>query len=173
MPNMKKVLIGLLLVFITAIGILSVMGGSVREIKTEVFIAAPADKVWATLTNFNDWNSWNPTVNLAQGDSSVGSKLNIIIRGNNGEDSSKYQPIVLESNPPNKFRWRAKMLANFVFKNDRVFVLESQDGGTLLSHSEEFSGIMVPLVWGMLKKFVEPTLEKMNVALKKKVEGEH
>ena len=142
-----------------------------REIRTEIQISAPIDNVWNILTEFNNWKDWNPTINRADGSASVGSKLNITIRGKDGKDASNYQPVVLESNAPNSFRWRANMMADFVFKNDRVFVLTAKDGGTQLIHKEEFSGLMVPLMWSMLKGFVGPTLENMNQALKKKVES--
>ncbi len=142
-----------------------------REIKTEIHILAPADQTWKVLTDFNGWKEWNPTVNLAEGSSSVGSKLNITIRGKNGKDASNYQPIVVESNPIGSFRWRANMMNDFLFKNDRVFSLTAKDGGTLLVHKEEFSGLMVPLMWKMLEGFVGPSLEKMNLALKQKLES--
>ena len=63
------------------------------------------------------------------------------------------------------------MMGGFVFKNDRVFELNAKDGGTQLIHKEEFTGLMVPLMWNKLNGFVGPTLEKMNQALKKKVES--
>ena len=74
---MKKVLIGLVVLLVGGIVILSMMGGSVREIKTEVQISAPVDLVWSVLSAFESWTEWNPTVSLAEGKFSVGSKLNM------------------------------------------------------------------------------------------------
>jgi hypothetical protein len=169
MMKMKKILMAFGAIILCGLVILFFQGREVREIKTEVQIAAPTEQVWKTLTTFNDWKDWNPTIILAQGDASVGSKLNITINGNGKEDSN-YQPTVLESSAPLRFRWRANMITDVIFRNDRVFILEAKDGGTHLIHKEEFSGMMVPLMWGMFQDFVGPTLEKMNKALKHKME---
>lgn len=168
---MKKIGILLGLIILCGSGILFFLGKEVREIKTEIQIAARPSEVWNVLTEFNSWKEWNPTILLAEGTATIGSKLNITINGN-GKGDANYQPNVLESSIPNSFRWRVNMMADFIFKNDRVFILQNRQGGTYLIHKEEFSGMMVPLMWGMFEDFVGPTLEKMNEALKKKVESE-
>jgi len=168
---MKKIAISLAILIFISVIVLSIMGGSMREIRTEVQLSAPVDQVWQVLTEFDNWKEWNPTINQAGGRASVGSILNITVRGEEGEDAANYQPVVLESDAPKSFRWRATMMGAFVFKNDRVFVLTAKDGGTHLVHKEEFTGLMVPLMWNKLNEWVGPTLEKMNKALKKKVES--
>jgi hypothetical protein len=167
---MKKVAFSLVVILSVSLVTLFILGKEVREIKTEVYLSSTPEQVWKVLTNFNDWKSWNPTITLAEGKPSIGTKLNITINGS-GKGDSNYQPIVLASSAPFLFRWRAKMVANFVFQNDRVFELTSKDGGTLLIHKEEFSGLMVPMMWNMFQEFVGPTLEKMNESLKLKLEN--
>lgn len=166
---MIKILIALSVVFICGLMILFFQGRDVREIKTEVQIAAPIEQVWKTLTEFNDWKDWNPTIILAEGNVFVDSKLNITINGN-GKGDANFQPIILELDAPNNFRWRANMMADFIFRNDRVFILTEKESGTHLIHKEEFSGMMVPVMWKMFQDFVGPSLEKMNEALKEKLE---
>ena len=141
-----------------------------REIRTEIQISAPIDKVWQVLTDFDQWTDWNPAVKHLSGSASVGSKLDVTIDGGGSRDA-KYQPTVLQADAPKTFRWSATMMASFVFKNDRVFELREKDGGTELIHSEEFSGFMVAMMWGKLSGFVQPHLEKTNQALKKKMEA--
>ena len=142
-----------------------------RELRTEIQISAPIDKVWQVITDFDHWKDWNPTVNRASGNASVGSKLSITICGEDCQDAGSFQPIVLQANPPKYFRWRATMMVGFLFKNDRVFELNEKNGGTELIHREEYSGLMVPLAWKKLNKFALPILEKMNKALKDKLEA--
>ncbi len=139
-----------------------------RELRTEVHINAPIGEVWKVLTDIEHWTDWNPTVKHASGTASVGSRLQITIDGGSERDT-KYQPVVLESNAPTSFRWRAKMMGGLMFKNDRVFQLSEHDAGTLLVHKEEFGGLMVPMAWKKLSAFVVPSLEKMNQALKEKL----
>ena len=142
-----------------------------RELRTEIQISAPIDQVWQVLTDFDHWEDWNPMVNQVSGNVSVGSKLNITMRGPDTKDAMKYQPTLLEVNPPRSLRWRATMMSGLMFTNDRVFELSEKNGGTVLVNKEEFSGLMVPLFWGKMNLFVVPMLEKMNKALKDKLEA--
>lgn len=63
------------------------------------------------------------------------------------------------------------MMSGWMFTNDRVFELTEKNGGTELVNKEEFSGLLVPLFWGKMNQFVVPMLEKMNKALKDKLEA--
>lgn len=140
-----------------------------RELKTVIQIAAPIDQVWQVLTDFNNWQEWNPMVNQVSGNAVVGSRLNITMCGAEGKDAMKYQATILETNPPNSLRWRATMLGGLMFTNDRVFELKEENGVTELVNKEAFSGYMVPLFWGKMQPYVVPMLEKMNQALKAKI----
>jgi uncharacterized protein YndB with AHSA1/START domain len=50
--------------------ILWIQGKDMREITSEIEIAATPEKVWGTLTDINGWNKWNPTVNQISGEQS-------------------------------------------------------------------------------------------------------
>jgi hypothetical protein len=136
-----------------------------RELRTEIEISAPLTKVWSILTDFDKWKDWNP-ISQASGVASLGSKLSVTMSGDNGKDGMTYTPMVTELEEPKSFRWRGKMMAGFLFTNDKVFELEEIGSGTRLIHSEEFSGILVPMFWSKLNKGVPPMLESMNDALK-------
>ena len=142
-----------------------------RELSTEIHISAPIEQVWQVLTDFNEWGNWNPTVNKASGDASVGSTLTITMSGDEGKDGPSYKPRVMEAAGPRSFRWRATMMGGVMFKNDRVFELTEKDGGTQLVHTEAFSGLMAAMSWKKLSGFVPAILERMNEALKEKLEG--
>lgn len=103
-----------------------------RELRTEIQISAPIDQVWQVLTDFDHWKDWNPMVNQVSGNASVGSMLNITMRGPDGKDAMKYQPTILETNPPRYLRWRATMMSGLMFTNDRVFELKEDNGGMVL-----------------------------------------
>ncbi len=137
-----------------------------RELRTEIEIAAPLTKVWSILTDFDNWKEWNPIVNQASGVASLGSELSITMCGKDGKDAQKYMPTITNFEEPKSFRWRAIMMAGFLFTNDKVFELEDTGGGTRLIHREGFSGILVPVFWSKLNKGVVPMLKSMNEALK-------
>ena len=142
-----------------------------RELRAEIHISAPIQQVWRVLSDFDHWKDWNPMVNQASGTASVPSKLKLTMRGLDSKDAMKYEPIVVEVDPPKYLRWRATMMSGFMFTNDRVFELKEKYGGTEVINREEFSGLMVPLFWKKMNQFVVPMLEKMNNALKDRMEA--
>lgn len=138
-----------------------------QEIKTEVEISAPPSKVWDIISDINRWQEWSPTVLASNGVASVGSELTITMIGKEeGKDGPKYKPIITELSEPNYFRWRAHMLAGFIFTNDKIFELKETSSGTLLTHTETFKGLLAPLFCGQMEKGVPPMLNSMNKALK-------
>ncbi len=138
-----------------------------QEIQTEIEISAPPSKVWSIITDINNWKEWSPIINDSNGTASVGSKLSITMIGKEkGKDGPKYTPIITELEEPKYFRWRAHMLAGFIFTNDKIFELEETNSGTRLTHKETFSGLLAPIFCGQMEKGVPPMLNSMNNALK-------
>lgn len=167
---MKKLILIIFILILTSGLILWTKGNTMREIRTEIEIAAPPTKVWSILTDFNNWKNWNPIVNQVSGVASLGSELSVTMRGDDGKDGPKYMPIVTNFEEPTFFRWRGKMMAEFIMTNDKVFELEETGSGTRLIHKELFSGMLVPLFWSKFDKGVPPMLKSMNDALKTKAE---
>jgi hypothetical protein len=141
-----------------------------REIKTEINISAPPEKVWTILADLNQWKHWNPIINDTSGNLSVGSRLKIVMRGKGDKSGQTYHPVITELEAPIRFEWSAIMLAGFIFKNGKSIELERHSTGTRLIHKETFGGIMVPLMWRQMEKAVPPMLRSMNDALKGVVE---
>ena len=168
---MKKLFI--LFISLTFIGItyLGIEGSKMQEIKTEIEISAPPSKVWDIITDINKWQEWSPIINASHGEASVGTKLSITMMGKEeGKDGPKYSPIITDLKEPNYFRWRAHMLAGFIFTNDKIFELEETKSGTRLTHTETFKGLLAPIFCGQMEKGVPPMLNSMNQALKELAE---
>jgi len=164
---MKKIL--LILVALVGAGIiyLAVAGSKLQEIKTEIEISAPPSKVWSIISDINNWQEWSPIIKESQGTASIGSELTITMIGKEkGEDGPKYNPVITELDEPNTLRWRAQMLAGFVFTNYKELELEETSSGTKLTHKELFKGLLAPLFCGQMEEGVPPMLNSMNKALK-------
>ena len=154
------------LIFIGVI-YLQIEGNKVQEITTEIEISAPPTKVWAILTNIDNWQEWSPIIKDSSGEATVGSEISITMMGKEkGKDGPKYNPIITELEEPNYFRWRAHMLAGFIFTNYKIFELEETSSGTRLTHTETFKGLLAPIFCGQMEKGVPPMLNSMNEALK-------
>ncbi len=163
---MKKIILIILIILLTAGLFLWAEGNAMREIRTEVEIAAPPEKVWAILTDFESWKEWTPIINQASGTPALGSELNITMIGEDGKDGPNYIPVVTNLQEPTSFRWRAKMMSEILMTNDKIFELEQTATGTRLVHKELFKGMLVPLFWGKFSNHVPVMLNSMNDALK-------
>ena len=146
---------------------LAIAGSELQEIKTEIEITAPPSKVWSIIIDINNWKEWSPIIKDSKGTASVGSELTIAMIGKEeGKEGPKYNPIITELNQPNYLRWRAHMLAGFIFTNYKVLELEETNAGTRLIHKEMFKGLLAPVFCGQMEKGVPPMLNSMNQALK-------
>ena len=164
---MKKLVIIFIVLISCGIIYLGMEGSKILEIKTEIEISAPPSKVWGIITDIENWQEWSPIITASHGVASVGSELSITMVGKEeGKDGPEYEPMIMELNEPNYFRWRAQMLAGFIFTNDKIFKLEATASGTRLNHTESFKGLLAPVFRGQVEKGVPPMLNSMNKALK-------
>ena len=168
-------MIKILLIVITLIGVgviyLGIAGSEFQEISTEIEISAPPSKVWAIVSEIDGWQEWSPIIKQSQGVASVGSELTITMVGKEeGENGPKYNPVITELDESKYLRWRAHMLAGFIFTNDKIIQLEQTSSGTRVIHKELFKGMLAPIFCGQMEEGVPPMLNSMNKALKELVE---
>lgn len=168
---MKKFFLIIIVLLGAGLVYLGIAGRELQEIKTEIDIAAPPSKVWAIIADINQWQAWSPIIKESQGTAALGSKLSITMVGKEkGEDGPTYHPVVTELDEPKALRWRAHMLAGFVFTNYKVIELEQTASGTRLIHKEMFKGMLAPIFCGQMEEGVPPMLNAMNQALKELAE---
>jgi len=150
---------------------LVIAGSELQEITTAIEISAPPEKVWSILTDINNWQEWSPIIKNSRGSAAVGSELTITMTGKNeGEEGPTYSPVITGLEAPGYLRWRAHMLAGFIFTNYKVLKLEQSGSGTRLIHKEMFKGLLAPIMCGQMEKGVPPMLNSMNQALKELAE---
>src|SRR5438445_810953 len=63
------------------------------ELRTEVEIDAPAERVWAVLLDFERFPDWNPFIRRVHGDAQVGSRLDVLL-GASGTRAMRFRPTV-------------------------------------------------------------------------------
>jgi len=141
-----------------------------KSITTEITIDAPAKVVWETLTALDDYASWNPFVIEAEGKVAVGSRLVVGIQPP-GKKVTKFRPTVTVADEEKKFEWLGHLGIRGLFDGRHQYLLEeTADGGTRFVHSEEFTGVLVPLVLRMMGD-TRAGFEAMNQALKDRAEA--
>lgn len=128
-------------------------------------IDAKPEDVFAVLTDAARFTAWNSTLTRLEGKIAVGEKLAIEAKAAPGRT---FRPKVAELESPRRMVW-SDGAAPF-FKGVRTFSLEAKDGGkTELVMSEEFAGIMLPMIKGSLPDF-GPIFDQYVADLKREVE---
>lgn len=142
-----------------------------KEIQTEIEIAAPAGKIWEILTDFASFHQWNPFMNTAQGKLKPGSRLQLHIQPPGGMGMT-FKPTVLKAEPGRELRWLGHLLMPGLFDGEHYFLIEAQgDNDARFIQGERFTGVLVPLMglMGLFPKTIRG-FEEMNQALKARAE---
>ena len=139
-----------------------------RVIRTETEIEAPPAAVWAVLTDFAGYPSWNPFIVKAEGTLAVGEVLTL--RMVSGGKAQTFTPEVLAVRENEELRWLGALRWSWLFSGEHRFGLSAVGDGTRLVQSEVFRGALVPLLRTTIDQ-AERDFRALNAALKERVEG--
>ena len=141
-----------------------------REIRTEVTIQAPAERVWAILIDFPSYPSWNPFVREILGDPVPGSRLTVRL-SQGGSSVTTFHPRVKAARPNQELRWLGRLGIPGLFDGEHSFTIApAPSGGVSFSQCESFRGLLVPLVWRTLDRKTRAMFERMNEAIRARCE---
>lgn len=142
------------------------------DIITSIDIAASPARVWAVLTDFRSYASWNPFVTAVSGTLAVGERLTVRLM-TPGKPPVTVKPVVEALEPECLLVWRGFAIVPGFFDGEHRFMLERLDGnGCRLIHSESFEGVLVPLVAPLLLAATREGFISMNKALKQRAESD-
>ncbi len=140
-----------------------------RELRREVEIDAPPERVWAVVTDFAAYPEWNPFIRSISGEIHEGAKLEVRIEPP-GARAMTFRPTVRTVETSRELRWLGRLLLPGVFDGEHSLRVEPLNGGrSRFVQSESFRGLLVGLFKGTLAK-TETGFEQMNTALKARVE---
>jgi len=141
------------------------------EIKTQIIINATPDKVWAILTDFENYLNWNPFIKSIIGEPRVGNQITVTIAPPENKDMT-FKPTVLAFDHNKEFRWIGKLVFKGLFDGEHKFQLvDNGNGTTTFNHSEAFKGILVGLFKKQLENKTKKGFDLMNQNLKKRAEN--
>ena len=104
-------------------------------------IHAPAEKLWALLTDATGYTSWNPTIVSLEGNIAVGEHISLVSTVN---PKRAFKLNVVEVSPQ-KMVWSDGMPLG-LFKGERTFTVTPTDGGSEFSMREVYTGLLAPLI---------------------------
>jgi hypothetical protein len=139
-----------------------------RIIDASVDVDATPEEVWAVLTDFRSWETWNDFIPAVVGNLKEGERLRIKVVSP-GLKPMSFKPEVYVVHPLQAIVWGGSFL-KVIYRGDHTFLLEPlPDGKTRFRQIERFMGPMVLFMGGMIKK-TEVGYHQMNRALKEQVE---
>lgn len=140
-----------------------------KEIYSEIEINASAKVVWDILMNFENFHHWNPFIKHISGNPQEGSRIQIFIQPPHSRGLN-FNPKILECKPGKKLRWQGNLRIPHSFDGEHTFIIKEIDKDKVLFiQKERFTGILVPLLGGLIENS-EKGFEIMNKALKKEAE---
>lgn len=140
----------------------------VREIATEIEIDGSAQRVWDVLADFAAYPHWNPFLLKVHGMPETGQRIRFWFELPRGFKAPACAT-VLKADRGRELRWAGSVPG--LFTAEHYFVFERAGTSKLrVRHGEVFSGLLLPLVWPILRSRGREVYEAMNIALKKRVE---
>lgn len=142
-----------------------------HELRTEIEIAAPIEAVWETLTDLAAYRDWNPFIVSSAGRVAVGERLTNRMQPPGGK-ARTFTPTVTEVEPAAAFEWLGRLGLPGIFDGRHRFDLAATEtGGTVVTQSERFHGVLVRSMRRTLDTKTVAGFEAMNAALKARVES--
>lgn len=141
-----------------------------KRLETAIAIEASPEDVWEVLTSFEGYADWNPHITRGEGLPRVGENLVLQMSMGNGR-STTMRPTVTEAVPGRAFEWLGHVGVKGIFDGRHRFELQPAGDKTRLVHSEEFTGVLVPVLARMLDGNTLAGFEAMNEALKNRAES--
>jgi hypothetical protein len=142
----------------------------VKELHSQIEIAAPAERVWQVLTDFAAYPEWNPFIRRVNGRPEVDEQLVVRMRPS-GTKGMTFRPIVMKVELNRQLRWLGHLLVPGLFDGEHIFEIEELDRDRVLfTQREVFKGLLVPLLARSLDRDTQRGFEEMNRALREKAE---
>ncbi|UFH60174.1 SRPBCC domain-containing protein [Sulfurovum mangrovi] len=140
-----------------------------KTLETNIEISASPEKVWSILCDFQKYPEWNPFIKELEGEAKVGEKLKVRISPPHSK-AMVFRPTVKNVIENREFSWLGRFLFPGIFDGEHSFNIEPTKSGALLTQKENFSGLLVPLLWRSLDRNTREGFRQMNEALKERAE---
>jgi hypothetical protein len=141
-----------------------------KELRTEIEIQAPAERVWEILMDFASFPEWNPFIRHASGEAKTGAKIEVYLQPSDAKGMT-FRPTVLKAEPNRELRWLGHLLVPGLFDGEHIFTIEPLEADRVrFVQREIFKGLLVRLFARGLDTDTQRGFEEMNQALKLRAE---
>lgn len=141
------------------------------EIEESIEINASDEKIWDIISNFSAYPDWNTYIKYIEGNLRPGRSLYIETKNVN-DNHATYRAIVTKVVENRELSWKGKLLMSGIYDSERFFVITSiSKNRSLFTFRGNYTGLLVPMFWVLVKKNEAYDYEQMNKALKIRAEG--
>ena len=141
-----------------------------KELRSEIEIGAPPERVWRVLTDFAAYPEWNPFIRRVSGRPEVDERLVVRMRPS-GTRGITFRPTVMKVEPSRELRWLGHLLVPGIFDGEHIFEIEELERDRVrFVQREVFKGLLVPLLARSLDRDTQRGFEEMNRALRERIE---
>jgi hypothetical protein len=167
---MRRVIAGILAPVIAFIGFYLWGRTHPYTVTRSIEIAAPADRVWAILTDLRSYGRWNPEITVANGQVVADGALLLRMRGRSGYWT--LHRVVRVADPGRELRWSGHYRdVSGLGEDEHRFTVEAAGPGRVrFTQAETFRGIVIPFIHGTLNAGCSE-FDAMNAALKTRAES--
>jgi hypothetical protein len=140
------------------------------ELRCEVEIEAPVDKVYSVLVDLPRYQAWNPFLTSVEGELVVGRKLLVEMSLPEGK-TYLLKPELVQVVENSELRWRSRFLSEALLEVEHFFQLsERRPGVTRVLQGQNFSGFLLHFARNALTLSARGAIY-LNQALKKRAES--
>jgi hypothetical protein len=144
---------------------------TVKELHSEIEIAASAERVWDILTDFASYPEWNPFIRHISGELKVGERLEVRLEPPDSRGIT-LRPTVLRAEPNRVMGWVGHLLVPGLFDGEHSLATEPlEENRVRFVQHEAFKGVLVSLLARSLDNNTLRGFEEMNEALKERAEA--
>ncbi|MCU0424090.1 MAG: SRPBCC domain-containing protein [Candidatus Kapabacteria bacterium] len=130
------------LALFSAVVLLAILSRTQFEIRNDVEINAPPEKVWKTVIDFQRYREWNSQLQYLGGEVKPGGRLHLKLSAQ-GAEPYEFTPIVSYWEENKRFAWLAETGLPRIFDGEHFFELQDiGNGKTLVINREEYRGIL-------------------------------
>ena len=149
----------------------ALVGLAFVRIRTEVEIDASKEVVWATLSDFASYPSWNPNTIEVHGALKPGERIDF--RARVGESVRKLNAQIDQVREFEEISWTGPVsgLLRTLFWGEHRFAIEEiAPRRVRFINSERFGGLLALPMWSYLSRDVAAAYDAANLALKRRSE---
>ena len=125
------VLAALVLLALAALGASAALDRPARIMMVSTAVEASKPEVWAVLTNFDDYDQWNPVITSASGEPVVGAELDLELTLPD-HDAEELDAEVLIVRGDRKLRWQDRLVVPGVRDLEYEFIIQPVEPGRVV-----------------------------------------